>query len=93
MSVPNVETRIEAIRRRAALLGFVFEMQDDRAINGEHVGEETDPDVFLALQDYAEGILIAITSRAGGFQITLTMFHVGRAGANVVSLIARGTSR
>lgn len=61
-SHPTVEDRIHDIRKRALLIGFVFEAL---AVSEQHEGAGGDglraqhPEVYYALRDYAEGIITA----------------------------------
>jgi hypothetical protein len=55
--IPRVEDRVEDIRRRATLLAYFFEMQRTASLADYTV--EPDLDVFVALQDYCTGIVMA----------------------------------
>jgi hypothetical protein len=55
MRVPTVEDRLEDIRKRSLVLGFVF---DALALNreSEYGMREPDSEVWYALREYAESI-------------------------------------
>lgn len=59
MKIPTVEDRVEDIRRRAALLAYVFQIQQQIAETSSDIAPDVDSNVFDALRDYANGIIAA----------------------------------
>lgn len=59
MSIPTVEDRVEDIRHRGQLLAYVFKLHHRLLCENQIEAPLVHPDVYLALEEYAEGIVTA----------------------------------